>query len=230
MPSVCACEQNCARQRVKQFVQLLAPHTSIALSNGRWMLMTSDDRTRTREPSPVDKVNRFCPSDSAPVHRCPLPTSGTAHRPVTMGGDHGHGFDTKMVWTPSGGWYPDPKGWRRNTALVVGAIAVASYFIASTSAKLEVRAHRKRQSVGLSRCLRFSDPGGSRAARSRACLRRDRGWIRRAGTLWGVLECLCIREHQFLTPTASVQQRPLAPVRPIPSQRWCDNFPAEAKQ
>jgi len=29
---------------------------------------------------------------------------------------------------------------------------------------------------------------------------------------------------------APLQQRPLAPVRPIPSQRWCNNFPKEEEE
>jgi hypothetical protein len=90
-----------------------------------------------------------------------------------MGGDgHGHGFDTRSVWSPAGGWYPDPRGWRRNTALAMGAIAVASYFIASASAKLEVRAvaglHRR---VGLP----FSPTHAASALRVGWALCR-RGW------------------------------------------------------
>ncbi len=30
------------------------------------------------------------------------------------------------VWSPSGGWWPDPKGWRRNTAIAVGYVQCRS--------------------------------------------------------------------------------------------------------
>ena len=33
-----------------------------------------------------------------------------------------------------------------------------------------------------------------------------------------------------LATLSLVQQRPLAPIRPIPSQRWCDNFPKKEKE
>ena len=79
-----------------------------------------------------------------------------------MGGDgHGHGgFDTRSVWSPSGGWYSDPRYWRRNTAVAFGILAVVSYGIASVSAKLEVRPCRLRQQA--QRAL----SGRSRARRS----------------------------------------------------------------
>ncbi len=51
----------------------------------------------------------------------------------------GHGFDTRAVWSPAGGWYADPRGWRKNTALAFAAVACISYAVASVSAKLEVR-------------------------------------------------------------------------------------------
>lgn len=57
-----------------------------------------------------------------------------------MGGaDHAHhGFDTKSVWSPAGGWYSDPKHWRRNTGFALIAIGVASYTVFNISRKLEV--------------------------------------------------------------------------------------------
>ncbi len=70
------------------------------------------------------------------------------------------GFDTRSVWSPSGGWYADPRGWRRNTALAFGAVAVASYFVASVSAKMEVRACRCAPRYAVSRLV-------AAAARSR---------------------------------------------------------------
>jgi len=62
-----------------------------------------------------------------------------------MGGhEAGHGgghaqFDTRSVWAPSGGWYADPRGWRRNTAAAFAAIFVISAAVASVSARLEAR-------------------------------------------------------------------------------------------
>ena len=43
------------------------------------------------------------------------------------------------VWSPSGGWYPDPIHWRRNTALAVLGTVVTGYFVLRHSAKLEHR-------------------------------------------------------------------------------------------
>jgi hypothetical protein len=110
-----------------------------------------------------------------------------------MGADGHHGFDTRSVWSPSGGWYADPRGWRRNTVLAYGAVAVVSYFVASYSAKLEVR----------------------------VSWRPARGWGGGEGR-----EPRVAFAAAHASP-ARTQQRPLAPVRPIPSQRWCDNFPKE---
>lgn len=73
-----------------------------------------------------------------------------------MGGDGGHYAYPKGVWSPAGGWWADPKNWRRNTAVAFLGIAAISTVVFFKSAQLE--------------------------------------------------------------------QRPVPPVRPIPSQRWCKNF------
>lgn len=54
-------------------------------------------------------------------------------------GGHGHypGYPTD-VWSPSGGWYADPKYWRRNTLVAIAAITAICIPIAITSARLEV--------------------------------------------------------------------------------------------
>ena len=58
-----------------------------------------------------------------------------------MGGaGHGGypGFPTE-VWSPTGGWYCDPKLWKRNTFFAFAAIAAVAVPVFMTSAKLEVR-------------------------------------------------------------------------------------------
>ncbi|KAK9811884.1 hypothetical protein WJX72_011786 [[Myrmecia] bisecta] len=70
------------------------------------------------------------------------------------GGDHFH--YPKGVWSPAGGWWADPKHWRRNTAVAFGVIVAVSIPLFLKSAELE--------------------------------------------------------------------QRPIPPTRPIPSQKWCKNF------
>ncbi|KAL0036629.1 hypothetical protein WJX79_003360 [Trebouxia sp. C0005] len=72
------------------------------------------------------------------------------------GGGDSHASYPKGVWSPAGGWWADPKHWRRNTALAFGALLVITVPIFRLSAKLE--------------------------------------------------------------------QRPVPPTRPIPSQKWCKNF------
>ncbi len=47
--------------------------------------------------------------------------------------------DMQGVWSPSGGWYPDPIHWRRNTALAILGTVVTGYFVLQHSAKLERR-------------------------------------------------------------------------------------------
>ena len=46
---------------------------------------------------------------------------------------------TKYIWSPAGGWYADPRHWRRNTALAFAALAGAAFYIGRASAKREVR-------------------------------------------------------------------------------------------
>lgn len=58
-----------------------------------------------------------------------------------MGGGHGGpGPPTGMdaVWSPAGGWHPDPKHWRRNTFVVALAMAGVAYLAFRDSAAREV--------------------------------------------------------------------------------------------
>ncbi len=43
------------------------------------------------------------------------------------------------VWSPAGGWYADPKHWRRNTAFAILGTVVVGTFIFRHSVKLEQR-------------------------------------------------------------------------------------------
>lgn len=43
------------------------------------------------------------------------------------------------VWSPAGGWYADPKHWRRNTAFAILGTVVVGAFIFKQSLKLEQR-------------------------------------------------------------------------------------------
>lgn len=48
------------------------------------------------------------------------------------------GFDTSKVWSPAGGWFPDPKAWKRNTFFGFVAVGVASVTIFNYSRQIEV--------------------------------------------------------------------------------------------
>lgn len=49
------------------------------------------------------------------------------------------GFDTSKVWSPAGGWFPDPKAWKRNTLVGLAFVGVAGAFIFDYSRKVEQR-------------------------------------------------------------------------------------------
>mmetsp|Transcript_32237 Transcript_32237/g.44722 ORF Transcript_32237/g.44722 Transcript_32237/m.44722 type:complete len:85 (-) Transcript_32237:283-537(-) len=50
----------------------------------------------------------------------------------------GHGLRPN-VWTPSGGWYPDPIGWKKNLGRSYLALGVIGALVFYTSAQLEHR-------------------------------------------------------------------------------------------
>ncbi|CAI5965627.1 unnamed protein product [Closterium sp. NIES-64] len=56
-----------------------------------------------------------------------------------MGGGGGAAGGYPNVWALTGGWYCDPKYWRRNTAFALAGIFVVCVPIALTSARLEQR-------------------------------------------------------------------------------------------
>lgn len=47
-----------------------------------------------------------------------------------MGGNARYDFP-RHVWTPMGGWWCNPRGWQRSTAVAVVGIAVASAALVS---------------------------------------------------------------------------------------------------
>ena len=48
------------------------------------------------------------------------------------------GFDTSKVWSPAGGWFPDPKAWKRNTFFGFVAAGVAAAVVFNYSRSVEV--------------------------------------------------------------------------------------------
>ena len=54
-------------------------------------------------------------------------------------GHLGGGFDTSQVWTTYGGWFPDPKRWRRNTAVAFLIAIGSSAIVFDASRKMERR-------------------------------------------------------------------------------------------
>lgn len=53
------------------------------------------------------------------------------------------------IWTPAGGWFPNPKSWRANTLVALAAIGVAAFATFNLSASLEVSGPDCVQSVCL---------------------------------------------------------------------------------
>ncbi|RMZ53278.1 hypothetical protein APUTEX25_005267, partial [Auxenochlorella protothecoides] len=45
----------------------------------------------------------------------------------------------KGIWSPAGGWYSDPKYWKRNTALAIGIIVAIAIPVFRTSVSKEQR-------------------------------------------------------------------------------------------
>ena len=104
------------------------------------------------------------------------------------------------VWSPSGGWWCNPKAWKRNTmlAFLFGALACVPVFIISS--KLEVCVWCV--------CVRVR-------ARASMCLHA----LHSSLVLKELMCCVCgVQEKVRLF---SLQRRPVPPYRHIPSQRWC---------
>jgi hypothetical protein len=60
-----------------------------------------------------------------------------------MGGDHDHHAPKppypRRVWTPYGGWWPEPKNWKRNTALGLLGLLLSGAGLFYLSTRLERR-------------------------------------------------------------------------------------------
>jgi len=66
------------------------------------------------------------------VSHSPLTTTDTKH-------PNNNKQPTTEVWSPSGGWWCDPKGWRRNAAVAATLFLAAQYALFSYSAANERR-------------------------------------------------------------------------------------------
>ncbi|KAI8108171.1 hypothetical protein M9434_006201 [Picochlorum sp. BPE23] len=56
-----------------------------------------------------------------------------------MGGGGGDLHAPKEIWSPAGGFFPDPKHWRRNTLIAVIGLAAVGSLVFAKSTSLEVR-------------------------------------------------------------------------------------------
>ena len=86
---------------------------------------------------------------------------------ANMGGSAG-GFDTTKVWSPAGGWFADPKYWKRNTMLGFAFLGVASATISTTAGRWS----RGRSRPPAGSPARRGAPTSPREARRRGLLHR----------------------------------------------------------
>ena len=108
-----------------------------------------DDRTAETRAIGVSARAFFFPNHrraSSDPARVPTPIADSSARRASggfipsanMGGSAG-GFDTTKVWSPAGGWFADPKYWKRNTMLGFAFLGVASATIFNYSRQVEQR-------------------------------------------------------------------------------------------
>ncbi|KZT59966.1 hypothetical protein CALCODRAFT_466101 [Calocera cornea HHB12733] len=70
---------------------------------------------------------------------------GHGHSPAPLSHEPAHNVPPgqfpypKHVWSPSGGWWTQPRNWKTNTLVVAGIIAVTSYGLFRFSAANERR-------------------------------------------------------------------------------------------
>ena len=71
------------------------------------------------------------------------------------GGDY-----PKGVWSPAGGWYADPRHWRRNTLVTVAGMAALATYVFRTSAAAETRHAAPARSIPSARWASVPEPTG----------------------------------------------------------------------
>eukprot|EP01032_Pedospumella_encystans_P008198 gene8198-9757_t len=59
-----------------------------------------------------------------------------------MGGGRRYPYP-KWVWSPAGGWWPNPTNWKRNAALYVGVTFTLAYFVAQYADANTIKYQRK---------------------------------------------------------------------------------------
>mmetsp|Transcript_4074 Transcript_4074/g.12298 ORF Transcript_4074/g.12298 Transcript_4074/m.12298 type:complete len:112 (+) Transcript_4074:246-581(+) len=57
----------------------------------------------------------------------------------SMGGGGSHPPSPSHVWSPAGGWFPDPPEWKKHTVYAFGALFVGFLWMGRTSVSLEER-------------------------------------------------------------------------------------------
>lgn len=81
---------------------------------------------------------RPCPPPDRRLERAEVERRRRSTSSAIMGMPAG-GFDTTKVWSPAGGWFADPKYWKRNTLLGFAFLGVASATIFNYSRQVEQR-------------------------------------------------------------------------------------------
>ena len=83
-------------------------------------------------------THRPCPPPDRRLERAEVERRRRSTSSAIMGMPAG-GFDTTKVWSPAGGWFADPKYWKRNTLLGFAFLGVASATIFNYSRQVEQR-------------------------------------------------------------------------------------------
>lgn len=91
-----------------------------------------DQKTKTKQPPPLKYSHTIVPSLT------PTPTRPSTSNKPTQQQTKNPKQQTE-VWSPSGGWWCDPKGWRRNTAVAATLFLAAQYALFRYSSANETR-------------------------------------------------------------------------------------------
>ena len=76
-----------------------------------------------------------------------LPAARAAPATRAMGGGGAHPPSPNHVWTPAGGWFPDPPQWKRNTVYAFLALGAGFLYVGSHSVQLEERPVPPKHSI-----------------------------------------------------------------------------------